>query len=518
MSRYSTQVVAQVLAALLLALAQPVRAVPVGSGSLLMECANPICCAQYEFAPGVYDVFSTPVDLEGGVGTIVSPDTVISDYDMVTGLFAGTSASLAPGVLAIGAAGSFICGVFDCAPGALHTFVGDITGIAGSFSLPAGLSYTIDGAVENVGGFSGATIPGCPLAAGGRFTGTFGINAFQDEPTPAGTDVQVTTSTTFFNPLTGTEVTVAIDASFAQVSSAGETVVRAYSNASGAVPGNFAAQVSGSCAVDPMIDCCADAECPSGTCDGCYRTAYVDVTTTASVSGPIELCTTYPDADADGLVDGTAIPETRLRFLHEEADVFVDRTSFIDPLANRICAEVSSLSFFVVAVDVSGGCPAVPISGCRGAAKSLLLLKDDLGDDAGDKLIWKWLKGAETSVPDLGLPATATDYTLCLYADDDAAQVQLPAGPEWAPAGSTGFKYQNGGGTLKASLKSGGAGKAKLLVKGRGTDLPDDLVPPLTPPVTVQLVNDSNAICFEAVYDTGDVIKNVPGQFKAKSQ
>lgn len=125
-------------ATLLLTLAQPARAVPVGSGALLMECSNPICCAQYDFAPGVYDVFSTPVDLAGGVGTIVSTDTVISDYNMVTGVFAGTSSSLAPGVFAIGAAGSFICGVFDCAPGALHTFVGDITGIAGSFSLPAG--------------------------------------------------------------------------------------------------------------------------------------------------------------------------------------------------------------------------------------------------------------------------------------------------------------------------------------------------------------------------------------------
>jgi hypothetical protein len=92
---------------LLLVIVQPVRAVPVGSGALLMECANPICCAQYDFAPGVADVFGTPVELAGGEGTLVSTDTIISDYDMVTGVFAGTSSSLAPGVFAVGAAGSF---------------------------------------------------------------------------------------------------------------------------------------------------------------------------------------------------------------------------------------------------------------------------------------------------------------------------------------------------------------------------------------------------------------------------
>lgn len=496
-------------------------AAPVGTGALLVECAQPICCAQYDFAPGSYDVFGTPVDLAGGVGTLVSTNIVTSNYDMLTGLFAGTTSSVVPGVLDVGASGSFICGAFDCVPGAPVTFVGDVTGLAGSFALPAGLAYTVDGSVENVGGFASPSIPGCPIGAGGRFVGSFGFNAFENEPTPAGTDVDVSSSTTFFDPLTGTQVTVGIDANFAQVDSPGQMVVRAYSNAAGEVPGNFAAQVNGSCAVDPMIDCCADSDCPSGTCDGCYRAAYVDVTTTASVSGPITLCSQYPDADADGLVDGTSVPETRLRFLHEEAEVFVDRTVSIDPVANRICAEVASLSFFVVAADVDAGCAAAPIGGCRAAGKSLLLLKD-AGDDNGDKLIWKWLKGAATSVADLGLPSDATDYTLCLYAGGDAVEAALPAGGGWAAAGSSGFKYQDASGTpagvQKALLKSGTAGKAKLLVKGRGLNVPDDLAPPVALPLTVQLVNDTTAACWEAVFDSGDVIKNVAGQLKLKTE
>ena len=47
-------------------------------------------------------------------------------------------------------------------------------------------------------------------------------------------------------------------------------------------------------------------------------------------------------------------------------------------------------------------------AGCRAAGKSLLLLKNDASDDSKDKLIWKWLKGAETSLADLGAPAGTT--------------------------------------------------------------------------------------------------------------
>ena len=36
-------------------------------------------------------------------------------------------------------------------------------------------------------------------------------------------------------------------------------------------------------------------------------------------------------------------------------------------------------------------------------------------------------------------------------------------------------------------------------------------------PVTAQFVNDTNNACFEALYDSGDVIKNHAKQFKAKT-
>ena len=171
----------------------------------------------------------------------------------------------------------------------------------------------------------------------------------------------------------------------------------------------------------------------------------------------------------------------------------------------------------VDACDGAGSCLSQPPTGCKTAGKSLLLLKND-SDDARDKLAWKWLKGAATVIGDLGNPASTTNYTLCVSAGTAAASIALPSGPGWQAVGTTGFRFKDSSGTPKALLKSGSGGKAKALVKGKGTNLPDTLVPMLPLPVTVQLVNDKNSTCFGAVYDSGDVKKNDAKQFKAKAQ
>ena len=64
-------------------------------------------------------------------------------------------------------------------------------------------------------------------------------------------------------------------------------------------------------------------------------------------------------------------------------------------------------------------------------------------------------------------------------------------------------------------LKGSDETKTKLLFKGKGLALPDP-TPPLTLPVAVQIVNSDSGLCWEGVYDTPEVKKNVLGQFKAK--
>ena len=48
-------------------------------------------------------------------------------------------------------------------------------------------------------------------------------------------------------------------------------------------------------------------------------------------------------------------------------------------------------------------------------------------------------------------------------------------------------------------------------------NLPDPTLGNIPAPVTAQLVNSDTAVCWEAVYDASDVIKNQADQFKAKA-
>jgi cysteine-rich repeat protein len=176
--------------------------------------------------------------------------------------------------------------------------------------------------------------------------------------------------------------------------------------------------------------------------------------------------------------------------------------------------------------DGAGACVSAPRGSCRGALKSILLLKNDPSDDSKDKLIWKWIKGDQTTQADFGVPTGTTNYALCIFAGTTntlIADPEIPADPVlWTAIGTKGYKYKDpsGGsdGIQKVILKGGDQGKAKALVKGKGANLPDPPPGPFALPVTAQLVNSSNNICFEGVYNMSDIIKNDPEQFKAKAQ
>ena len=136
--------------------------------------------------------------------------------------------------------------------------------------------------------------------------------------------------------------------------------------------------------------------------------------------------------------------------------------------------------------------------------------------------MWKWLKGAATTLQEFGNPAGTTAHTLCVYAGTASIVVATidPSATFWSPTGSTGLKYKGdtlSDGIQKAILKSGDAGKAKAIIKGKGTVLPDPPVGPFELPVTTQLVNNSNTVCFEAVFGMANVKKNEDDQFKAKA-
>lgn len=178
-------------------------------------------------------------------------------------------------------------------------------------------------------------------------------------------------------------------------------------------------------------------------------------------------------------------------------------------------------------------CGAAPDSAasCKGAAvgKSLLQIRDT-ADDTKDQVKWKW-KGAATTVGEFLDPvgSAAGRHGLCVY---DASTSPQPLGEAevaaqgtcgtascWKATGATGFKYKNKAGNADGvtdeKLKAGSAGAARVQAKLKGTNV-DTPAPPLTLPVTVQLVIDDGVThtCWQTVYTVSTA--NEPGRFTAK--
>ncbi len=185
------------------------------------------------------------------------------------------------------------------------------------------------------------------------------------------------------------------------------------------------------------------------------------------------------------------------------------------------CAGPASLCL-VNRCDGAGTCASIVPTGCRSAGKSLLLLKNS-ADDAKDKVTFKWLRGAATDQSELGNPLASADYALCLYTgalQHPLTQVAVPAdNTKWKPASTKGYKYKDPSGSadgvVSLLLTGGAAGKAKVVLKGKGTHMPDPTFSNLPLPVTAQLVNSDTNACFEATYVSANVTKNDGGQFKA---
>ncbi|MCC6763081.1 MAG: hypothetical protein IT293_00315, partial [Deltaproteobacteria bacterium] len=268
---------------------------------------------------------------------------------------------------------------------------------------------------------------------------------------------------------------------------------------------------AGTCAGENPVVCTPLDQChDAGTCDSGTGVCSDPPTMNGTTCDDGNVCT-IGDACTGGTCDGNSI-------------------TCGDGIVQGACGEDC---------DVPGGgpnctpgcrflCGPTPQAGCRGpalAGKGTVKLADKTPDKK-DQLNWKYVKGAATTVADFGDPLTTTDYTFCVY--DSSARPQ-PILLAHAPAGGTcgtkpcwkaikgGFKYNDKlytpDGLQQILLKSGAATKTKILVKGKGIDLPMPTLP-LTTMVTVQLKSESG-VCWEARYSATQ--KNLAEQFRAKA-
>ena len=72
---------------------------------------------------------------------------------------------------------------------------------------------------------------------------------------------------------------------------------------------------------------------------------------------------------------------------------------------------------------------------------------------------------------------------------------------------------------MKTLLKAGTAGKAKIVVKGKGDNLPyPPAFLPMATPVKVQLQNETPGICWQSTYVTTGPFTNTIDTYKAVSE
>lgn len=169
-------------------------------------------------------------------------------------------------------------------------------------------------------------------------------------------------------------------------------------------------------------------------------------------------------------------------------------------------------------VCTAGACAGAtePDPACRAALKSVLTLKPG-PLSFKDRFVYTWKKGGATTLAEFGNPTQAggAGWDVCLFdgngsGHDLVLEARVPGGgtcagkPCWKAAGSKGFKYKDKAGTrrgiTKLILKSGDAGKAVMVLKGKGASIqPPPLPLSNAPEVTLQVRNDLGA-CFGTVF------------------
>jgi cysteine-rich repeat protein len=177
-------------------------------------------------------------------------------------------------------------------------------------------------------------------------------------------------------------------------------------------------------------------------------------------------------------------------------------------------------------------CHPEPTVGCRATTVSgkgsILLLSRPNPDKK--KMQWKYGPGATTPKADFGNPLASTSYQLCIW--DYNAGTPRVAGGFTIPAGgmcgtqpcwkenSSGFKYSDklhsSFGISALTLKQGlTPGKTKIILAGKGQNLPLPVMPFVQGPKVVMQLSSSDGICWEASY-ASPAARNQPDQFRDK--
>jgi hypothetical protein len=259
------------------------------------------------FANQGHMVGGTAVNLGMDVGAIPYSGSAVVNVQALSATFDLTASKTG---FAFTGAGSGAC-TGGCINGTA-TFVGALSSLTDpSMLLPPGYAYTFDGSIFI--NFLGQG-PG----------GTFALNAFADVPTPAGSNVAVSSGLdSYFDTRSEDLRQFLCELVFTTVNTPGITNFFGVTLLPGTLPNG--------------ITLIPD------------ESVFIDVVTTAGYTGPVDVCVAYTDADMNGVVDGTNVLVSQLRLLHALAtgQSFTDVTTTVG--SGKVCGQVMGLSPFVVA-------------------------------------------------------------------------------------------------------------------------------------------------------------------------
>ena len=287
-----------------------------------------------DFDAGPFSIFGTPVDIRSALGAVP--------------MDASGQVAFLPGGIQISAdVTSSSVPSFSFGGTGIAAFNGDLlvtlplaapTGTV----LPSGPIYTLVADLE----------PSSLFAYGGPFT----ITAILPANTPIGLNVTVPVTTKLNLCPNATNVPLPVDVEFSEVTAAGSTLVSAACQSPASIPPNIRLDV------------------------GSLIQLFFDVSTTAAYNPPITICVNYPDHDQDGLVDAAGVDELTLRILHDDSggNFQPPVNQYVDPVANRVCAEVDHLSPFLLATEQAPAAFVAPDDDARKCENKLLKLTANL--------------------------------------------------------------------------------------------------------------------------------------------
>jgi subtilisin family serine protease len=209
------------------------------------------------------------------------------------------------------------------------------------------------------------------------------------------------------------------------------------------------------------------------------------------------------------------VPQLELAL--KNAPRIVDERSFdLYPNGNDI-PRLDCVDALEQVLGSQGLCPSTARSNCRKGAYphvGSIYLRKNTANAAKDSFKWYWLHGQQTNPSDFGSPTSNTSFSVCAYDQGGSRLVMnlfAPAGgtcaskPCWTPYGPGGFRYKDKlmspSGISYLTVTPGSPGYASVKVKGSGANLRAP-VPPLEPPLRMQLISHQNNLCFETTFST----------------